>query len=259
MKTRSNLSLIENAPSSTSTVQLLPNLRRSTDDLATPMDISSTNVLSSATSLPTMAPLSDMNEESSLPSHQASKTNCPASVTPDEDFVSSSSNVTSGYDKDQNLHSSEASSSMNRHSPVVHYSASLKDVDFRTEVPVSEEIDVPKNDYVNISSNKPKPAVLPKPVTKPHSTPTSTATSVNHAFPTASSASMVENKVLANKSKEERAKFEETINKALTSLPTLPNITFSAKVINSVCFAKIFANLTSHKNFLLLVFGDHLT
>uniref|UniRef100_H2ZMW9 Uncharacterized protein n=1 Tax=Ciona savignyi TaxID=51511 RepID=H2ZMW9_CIOSA len=76
----------------------------------------------------------------------------------------------------------------------------------------------PESEYVNEAKIekpkvKPKPAVRKKPIADISSAPES------H---NPNSYGAVRTKVLANKSAQERAKFEETINKALTSLPQLP-------------------------------------
>ena len=112
---------------------------------------------------------------------------------------------------------------------------------FSNAVPLSpdtatSEMEVAENTYVNVSFvNKSK--VLPKPAKELGLNKATTYPSTENVTPPLSYSSApssgtfgVQEKIFANKSSAERAKFEETINKALTSLPTLPQTVVTNKV-----------------------------
>ena len=101
-------------------------------------------------------------------------------------------------------------------------------------VDISKKSNISEHNYVNVSDLK-KPKVAPKPLQKSKSNKTNEEPSnyINlqlKPFDLSKTTNAVQNKVLANKSKAERTKFEETINKALTSLPTLPQSVVLSKV-----------------------------
>ena len=112
---------------------------------------------------------------------------------------------------------------------------SFANISSTMEVKPSQNIDTNNNGYVNLP-NATKPAVSPKPLPRKHLHNDVSDFKLNHRdlgqgnIP-ASSSTLVQNKVFGNKSNAERAKFEETINKALTSLPKLPQMVVKPKVV----------------------------
>lgn len=87
----------------------------------------------------------------------------------------------------------------------------------------SKPSSVPERNYVNVSDLR-RPQPLPRSNRPNHIKDKDVSSNGNVSEPKSNglNSSAVQNKVLASKSKEEKAKFEATINKALTSLPTLP-------------------------------------
>nr|CAB3267426.1 ubiquitin-associated protein 1 [Phallusia mammillata] len=96
------------------------------------------------------------------------------------------------------------------------------DVSSSQTVPANSQTNVTQNVYENIPSNI--PPVKPRVVVRKRNNNEDNKSPTPELNPNSYGA--VKSKVLANKSASERAKFEDTINKALTSLPQLPNKTY---------------------------------
>ena len=218
-KARSYVSPTGNVFDSTTTVQLSPKLR-SRDNLG--MDVSQTDVLPSAFSLPSMTSFGGMEIQCQTSHLETGKLDRLSPVSLDPSPVSANAKTCEIGQSVVN----DVSLSSGRNSPIFIR-------DSNANVSVSKRVDVRQNDYVNVSISKPQPSVSPKPTRTPRTQNDRTENSMNHnAQKQVSSSASVQTKVLANKSKAERAKFEETINKALTSLPTLPAVSLKPKVFS---------------------------